>query len=309
MNIHLDITTNSTVYNPLSAKGHWIHHRFGERKLNMELPLEAIKKVISNDAVTSVTFESVYGDPLDYTHFDQLIDYLQTVQKGCSFVTYGMNTDAIKLIKENNFFMYIKVCDKVFLNQDIVSVFNNISGYKNCMIENTIFKHNNNDSIKNECSQLEVPYVSTPGFNISGFCTSIIDADGNWLYDVHTVDSNETITLEKTSNAWHRLKMFVKPKEGVSILDKPSIKETKDDYLEQISQDDNWYITVSGHCIKNRERATVFSSALCSDWIAGDLSLTEPYEYKLLGILGEFSNSNLDSYNVLDIAISDILLQ
>ena len=76
MNIHLDITTNSTVYNPLSLKGQWVHHRFGKRNLTMELPLDIIKKVLSSNTITSVVFESAYGDPLDYTNFDQLIEFL-----------------------------------------------------------------------------------------------------------------------------------------------------------------------------------------------------------------------------------------
>jgi len=310
MNIHLDITTNSTVYNPLSLKGQWVHHRFGKRNLTMELPLDIIKKVLSSNTVTSVVFESAYGDPLDYTNFDQLIEFLAEEKIGSSFVTYGMNTDAISLIKENNFFMFIKVCDKVFLNQDIVTVLNNVSGYKNCMIENTVFKHNNNDSIKKECLQLEIPYLSTPGFNVSGFCTSIINENGNWLYDVHSIDSAEpdNLTLTKTTHAWHRLKMFVKPKKNKSILDNPILPKITD-YEKDLNLDNNWYITVSGHCIKHRDRANIFSAALCNDWEPNELSKNESYERMILGVLGEFTNVDLQDYSVFDMDISEILLQ
>jgi len=297
MNIHLDITTKSKVYNPLSAKGQWIHHRFGKRNLDLELEIGTIEKVLSNSEIDHITLFSIYGDPLDHTHIVDVLDCINNYGKSCTICTYGMNSDAIKVAKEYNFSLFIKVCDKVFLNQELDIVVKNCQDYNNVMLENTVFKHTDNNNVETVCKENNWQYFTTPGMCISGFCSSIIDEKGNWLYDVHSTD-HEGSTLVKTTKGWHRLKMFVKPMLGKSILDNPIIITKDLDISDMMTDNKDIVVTVSGHVIKNMDRAVVFSNALCSDWDANQLRHNEPYEAYIGVILSEFSRSNLDEINL-----------
>jgi len=297
MNIHLDITTNSTVFNPLSGKAQWVQHRFGKRNFDAELTVEDIENVLSSKNVKHITLASVYGDPLDHSDIANVLECINNYGKSCTIITYGGNLSSLKLAQKYNFALYIRVCDKVFLNANIDDIVKTCKGYNNVMIENTIFRHNNNNLIEDICDKNDWQYFKTYGFDISGFCTSVFNEKGDWLYDVHSLESNEPITLEKTTRAWHRLKMFVKPTKGRSILSKPK--------LPVVNKDDSWlpnnsdiFVTVSGHVIQNRERAIIFSNALCDDWDPYNLDLNEEYNLRILSVLRRFIRTNLDDFSI-----------
>lgn len=298
MNIHLDLTTNTSIFNPLSAKGQWVHHRFGARNLNLELDFDIVKHVLNQASVNNITLNCTYGDSLSYTNIDNLLDYCHDKKKYCTIITYGSNIEQyIEKISEYNFMLFLKLCDKVYLNADIENILDVCKNYKNVMIENTIFKHNDSDKIKQICQDNQWIYLEQRGYDLSGFCTSIIDEHSNWLYDVHSTNSNETRTLIKSTKAWHRLKMFVKPMNGESILNKPYIPHTQytDDWLPA---NDDIVVSLSGHVIKNLERASIFANALCPDWDGKKLDLDSDYNLKICGVLNKFNKKNLSDYSL-----------
>jgi hypothetical protein len=286
MNINLDITTNSSAYNPIGAKGQWVQHRFGERKISLELTITQINSILSSIDSTNVTLESVFGDPLDHSLFNQVLHTLKLHNIHATIITYGSNIAALKSALNSNCTVFIKVCDKVFLDTNFDAIVEACTGHNNVMFENTVFKHTNNDVVHDVCTKNNWQYFETPGVLLSGFCTSVIDRQGNWLYDVHSKDS-ERETLIKTTEAWHRLKMFVKPVVGQSILNLPEIPRSPILATNFISDNADMFVTVSGHIIKNRERAVVFSNALCTDWESKKLSKNEHYEAGVLAVLHE----------------------
>lgn len=295
MNIHLDITTKSIVHNTLSAHGQWIQHRFGKRKLELELSVEDIETVLENKNVNHITLTSMFGDPLDHSDINNILECINNYGKSCTIITYGGNLDALKEAQKYNFSLFIRLCDKVFLNADIDKIVESCKGYSNVMLENTIFKHNSNTYINDICIDNNWNYFETNGFDISGFCTSIINENGKWLYDVHSVHSLEPLTLEKTTKAWHRLKMFVKPILGQSILEKPKLPVVNltDEWLPE---NDDVFVTVSGHVISNRERASIFTNALCNDWSVDELDLEQDYNLKIISVLRRFTRTNLEDF-------------
>lgn len=298
MNIHLDLTTNTSIFNPLSPKGQWVHHRFGSRNLNLELEFDIVKHILDQKNVNNITLNCTYGDSLSYTYIDDLLDYCNEKQKYCTIITYGSNIEKyIEKISKYKFMLFLKISDKVFLNADVDYILDACKDYKNVMLENTKFKHNNDDKIKQICQDNQWIYLEQKGYDLSGFCTSIIDEHSNWLYDVHSIDSNEPKTLVKTTKAWHRLKMFVRPINGVSILNKPYVSHTPytDDWL---SDNNDIVVSLSGHVIKNLERANIFANALCPDWDGKKLDLDSDYNLKICGVLNKFNKANLDDYDL-----------
>jgi len=47
MNLIIDTTTDSIVFNPLSAQGQWVNHRFGKRKVDYQLESNSLIDYIS----------------------------------------------------------------------------------------------------------------------------------------------------------------------------------------------------------------------------------------------------------------------
>ena len=306
MNIHLDLTTNTEIFNPLSPKGQWIEHRFGIRNLDLELDINIAKHILDQDNINSVTLNCSYGDALSYTHIVELLDYCYEKGKYCTIITYGSNLETyIDKIKKYNFMIFLKLSDKVFLNADVDHLLKICKGYQNVIVENTIFKHNKINNIKQSCEQYNFDYSEIMGYDLSGFCTSIIDENKNWLYDVHSLSSAEPKTLVKTTKAWHRLKMFVRPVLGKSILEKPNVPD--------VNETDSWLgdnedivITLSGHVFKNLERASIFANALCPDWDSKNWDLNSDYNLKICGVLKKFIKADLDNYDLSKKQFSDI---
>lgn len=305
MNITLDITTYSKVYNPLSAKGQWVCHRFGERPYRNELSVQQIKKVLSELNTTHITLESIYGDPLDHSDIAEVLQLIKDHNIHCTIVTYGMSEAGVQEARKHGFSLFVKVCDKVFLGSDYNKLVDLHAAYPDTMVETTLFKHNNDDKIKKLCTEHNWQYFETTGIMLSGFCTSVIDRKGKWLYDVHSVSDSRKSTLYKSTEAWHRLKMFVKPILGKSLLDKPELVHIRN----QLSapEDNNLWITVSGHVIVGREIANIFSNALCNDWHSTMFNLEEDYDTYILLVLLHLSKLDFKSISIDDNSFTDII--
>lgn len=304
MNLILDITTTSSVYNPLSAKGQWVLHRFGERDVNFELSVDVIETVVKSLQPSQVILESVFGDPLCHSNIGDILEMFARYHVHCAIITYGM--DNLDIVSAYNCSLFIKVCNKVFLGSNIDYIRKQLHNNNNVMIENTVFKHTNNSTVKDICTTNNWQYFETHGQLLSGFCSSIIDRSGKWLYDVHSADSDRE-TLIQTSEAWHRLKMFVKRVHGKSILEKPDPVAVSDSYLQMLPKNTDIVVTVSGHLIQNRERAVIFSNALCEDWDSKLFNKLEQYEAYVLAVLRSFYRTDLNSISVYNTDPAEIM--
>ena len=147
MNLIIDPTTDSIVFNPLSAQGQWVNHRFGKRQLEYQLDINTLKKYIStlND-LDHVDFVSVFGDPMCYTNIEPLIEFLNEYHISQTIVTYGMgDANLYKRLSDLGAYFVFKttgIKDKVFLNSNWNIIKQNLDAVKSKQIQFYKFKHN-----------------------------------------------------------------------------------------------------------------------------------------------------------------------
>ena len=274
--ITLDITTRNTVYQPLSAQGQWIQHRFGRRNYpTTDLDLSTIKLAL--EKYNTIFLRSVYGDPLCHPYINNILDLIKDSNKQCVIFTY-LNIDNTDLIKKlstiDNILVYVGIdgfssYGKTILHSDSELVFKNIKTLdKKVTIEFFMYKHNlyDYDAIKKE---FNCPINLLPGKKLCDGPSSIIDENGNWLYDVVPVDKMDTNLhdpcLVKYLVSFNILTPYIRVIKGKSILDNPlivrSIKNNKETFNIDMPA-----ISVTGHVFKCNEYMDIFSNALCDDW-------------------------------------------
>jgi hypothetical protein len=297
MNITLDITTNSIVFNPLSSQGQWVNHRFGKRKINYQLYINSIIEYISTIyTLEHVTFISIFGDPILHPNIVELCKVLKSENITMTCVTYGMgDNNVFKDLSELGVYFVFKTTgleDKVFLNTDWQIIKNNIDTVSQKQIQFFKYKHN-----KNDLNELQSNYdciVELDGECLCGDCSSIIDEQGNWLYDVHNIDSKSE-TLVKTLQSYHYLKHFIKSVKGKSILNKPNDFVLPGLNLEfEFEQTNDIFVSASGHVFNNNEEMHIFSNALCDDWSLRSFNLNFEYEKKVYYVIRKLLNRDLN---------------
>ena len=296
MNLIIDPTTDSIVYNPLSAQGQWVNHRFGKRQLEYQLDSNTLIDYISTlNELDHVDFVSVFGDPICYTNIVDVVEFLSKNFISTTVVTYGMGDKNVfeQLSNLGTYFVFktAGIKDKVFLNTDWNIIQKNIDTVNSKQIQFYKFKHN-----KLDLEYLNQRYKNVfeyDGDCIAGDMSNIIDENGKWLYDVHKVDSTKP-TLEKTLQGYHYLKHFVKKVNGKSILDDPEnliLPHAKP--FDMLTEKDR-YLSVSGHLFDNYEKMQMFSNALCDDWAFKYFNLNYEYEKKVYYVLSKMIGKKLD---------------
>ena len=295
MNLIIDPTTDSIVFNPLSAQGQWVNHRFGKRQLEYQLDIKTLKKYIStlND-LDHVDFVSVFGDPMCYTNIEPLIEFLNEYHISQTIVTYGMgDANLYKRLSDLGAYFVFKttgIKDKVFLNSNWNIIKQNLDAVKSKQIQFYKFKHNMLD-----LKYLNEKYDNVFEFEgdcIAGDMSNVIDENGNWVYDIHKEGSPKP-TLEKTLQGYHYLKHFVKKVNGKSILDDPENLILPNMKAFDIPTEDDRYLSVSGHLFDNYEKMQMFSNALCDDWAFKYFDLNYEYEKKVYYVLSKMIGREL----------------
>jgi len=299
MNLIIDTTTDSIVFNPLSAQGQWVNHRFGKRKVDYQLESNSLIDYISTlDDIDHVDFISVFGDPMCYTDIEKVVKFLTNSHISSTIVTYGMGDTMLyeNLSNLGAYFVFktTGIVDKVFLNTDWHILQDNLNAVKNKQIQFYKFKHNKTDlKLINEMFENVFEYH---GDCIAGDMSNIINEDGKWLYDIHKEDSNK-VTLEKTTQGYHYLKHFVKKVKGKSILDNPLNLILPNAQMFEMPREDDRYLSVSGHLFSNYEEMQIFSNALCDDWSLQSFDLRFEYEKKVYYVLSKMIGRKLDCIN------------
>ena len=298
MTVHIDLTTSNTVYNPLSAQGSWIQHRFGKRDYpNVELdPARVIDYLSQTDDQIFLT--SSFGDSLCYSGITELLKLNKSfiihsyanIKNNKLFDTLAdsSNTIAIKLSGINH------LADKIYLNSKWDIIKNNISILKNkCLIEFELFEHNacQVNEVLELCDQYNIRLKISPGTSLNGVVlseykrgfSSIIDEDKNWLYDTislnspfpddfllpaellkFNVDCINPVRLVQTTDGYQTLRTFVKDVKGKSILDHPLTFKAQNEKSQRPLN--GFSLSVTGHVFPNENITKYFSNMLCTDW-------------------------------------------
>lgn len=273
--INIDLTTNSTVYNTLGAQSQWIQHRFGRRNYpNLDLDADIVIKTL-NKLTGPIQFISIFGEPCAHPNF---LEILKTADVGRTVINTTLNFVNDRIIEElNNKKTFVVVplyginelCDKIVLNSDWTTISNNLKKLNTSVsVEFYLFEHNIHqlEEVKEFCKDTNCDLKINKGVSIhpSGFST-IVDEQGEWLYDVYSCNQTSTIKwdkLHKTVNGYNSLIQFVKPIKGKSILEKPLVYPFTQDY----SYDKDISISVTGDVFPSFELHKMFSNALCDDW-------------------------------------------
>jgi hypothetical protein len=194
----VDPTTRNNIYNPLSAQGRWIKHRWGKRDYPV-VDIELEKVLHALDSISEGFFlfdrpiylKSAYGDAAlwpDVTRISKIVG------SGLTVTTYGMIdhkvATTIKRHKSMLHFLidgYREECGKIFHGAN----WNELSGLlteisSNAIVEFFVYEHNKHQipNMIRFCKKRNIKLKFTTGEATDNNSSCIIDQDGNWLYDV-----------------------------------------------------------------------------------------------------------------------------
>ena len=74
--IFIDPTSKNCLFTSIEPQGSFLFHRFGKRNIPEEhLDISKLKKYLDKVSPNQIILESVFGDPLEYTHIEELLSY------------------------------------------------------------------------------------------------------------------------------------------------------------------------------------------------------------------------------------------
>lgn len=239
----IDPTTRNNIYNPLSAQGQWIMHRWGKRTYpEIDISLEKVLHALDSISEGFFLFDrpiylkSAYGDAAlwpDVTRISKLVG------SGLTVTTYGMiDLRLANMIKTHKSMLHVyldgyrDLCGKIFQGArwgDVAGLLNDIKS--NAMVEFFVYEHNKHQipSILRFCKKRNIKIKFTPGIknDVEGSC--IIDQYGNWLYDVIPHDL-ETDMLDVNYGSIAEINKFHDLKEEYSGLEPVPLTRRLENY-------------------------------------------------------------------------------
>ena len=221
----IDPTTRNNIYNPLSAQGQWIMHRWGRRDYpEIDIPLEKVLHALDSISEGFFLFDrpiylkSAYGDAALWPDLTRIS---KVVGSGLTVTTYGMiDPKVAQMVKTHKsmFHFYVDgyrdLCGKIFQGVnwgDLAGMLSDMSS--NAMVEFFVYEHNKHQipSMLRFCKKRNIKIKFTPGIQNDVVGSCVIDEHGKWLYDVvpHDVET-EMLDLNTGSineiNKGHDLK-------------------------------------------------------------------------------------------------------
>jgi hypothetical protein len=336
MIVTFDLTTNNTVFNPLSAQGSWVQHRFGKRNYpETELPVEKLLEVIAETKASKYFLESAYGDALCYSHINELLDADAdfVIRSYCN-----INNDALfHKIKEKNCIVAVNISgidefdSSVFLHSDWNVISKNLITLGSCAyITFWLYEHNQHQlkTLVDFCYKYGNNLQVMPGVALHQGYSSIIDEQGSWLYDVVStstvitdsfISGDDLILLSEKADklvsqnakvsqslfCYSTLRTFVKEQKGRSILNYPIVPNFEPFQVEKPFAE--IAITVTGHVFPNKALADTFSHTLCDDWKFDRNDFADSYRAEIIKQLNSITAMNLDCVNLHTHTFTDIL--
>ena len=232
MTVHIDLTTSNTVFNPLSAQGSWIQHRFGKRNYpNIELDTARVIDYLlqTND---QIFLTSSFGDALCFSGITDLI----------KFELFEHNICQLPKIIElcDHFNIKLKISPGASLN-DAVLV-GPKRGFSSIIDEDGNWLH---DAIS----------LNTP------FPDDFLSPTEILKFKINPCDPAR---LVQTTDGYQTLRTFVKKVNGKSILNHPSTFKTQNERIQRPLK--GFRLSVTGHVLPNESITKCFSNMLCTDW-------------------------------------------
>tara|TARA_B100000212_G_scaffold272171_1_gene211580 strand:- start:582 stop:1553 length:972 start_codon:yes stop_codon:yes gene_type:complete len=317
-NIRIDTTTNSKVFNPMSASGQWLCSAFGKRSpgnINAQYPV-LVEMTQDLPDLQSVTLYSEYGDAMEWPHIQAWLRVMTYQGVYTMIETYGMGDSKFySQIADQSVYVVFNIdgmweqSGKVFLNSDWKTIKENIRilGSK-AHVKFHKFKHNayQENALQTFCVACKAHFevVEDPLFGRR--IHSIIDERKNWLYDVHDI-SWKGPTLHQTQIGWNILKTKVPRYKGKSIEVQKNIEQPLEG--KRIPTDDMLNITIKGHIIKGSSLSQIFSNALCEDWLPEMIDQKSDYNKSVVLELYKMSRKDLDAINIYKNDIDSIMEQ
>tara|TARA_B100002019_G_C21246217_1_gene588419 strand:- start:210 stop:1331 length:1122 start_codon:yes stop_codon:yes gene_type:complete len=295
--LHLDITSKSKVFNSLLPQGNSYFHKFGKRNYPIsDLNLSKIIRFLSSSSLDKVFCNSFYGDSLTHPKIDFLATKCKTFEKELLVFTHGSEVDmsVLKGLKSKNVTIYLNLygafdsANLVTQNLNWNYIEKLVQYYQEkLIIEYHIFKQNLSDidPLIDLCLKNNVTLNFKKHLN-SGY-ESIFDSEGNWLYDLNSIENDykntfdiflnnedllkyknkfkvEDFKLQKSVQGFSNLKFYLNNKSLKNIFEitnQSHINESID-----IETQEDMYINFLGYIFKNKTLYEVFNQCLCNDW-------------------------------------------
>lgn len=194
----IDPTTRNNIFNPLSAQGRWIKHRWGRRSYpTIDIELEKVLHALDSISEGFFLFDrpiylkSAYGDAAlwpDVTRISKIVG------SGLTVTTYGMiDLKLAQTIKRHKSMLHFLVdgyreeCGRIFHGAN----WSELSGIltevgSNAIVEFFVYEHNKHQipNMIRFCKKRNIKLKFTKGDASDNNSSCIIDEQGNWLYDV-----------------------------------------------------------------------------------------------------------------------------
>ena len=288
-NIWIDLTSKNCVFNGLESQGSFWDHRFGKRKIPEEhIDFSLLKQYLITENPDQIILDSVFGDPFEYSHIKQLLEFCNYQDIKIVFVCNG-ESENINLIKDYdtycifNLYGYTNTYEKIIPEGNFSKVYDNLQYCDK--INYFFYKQNLSDirHVEKNIFNIPVEYQPGPLVDRSTRLNHIFNSKGEWLYDVSLSDyliqphvSNyETLkTLEgdnnfvKTVAGYHLIKKYLKPVKGKGILDfsvmpkYPPVTASNPFSLGELQTS----ITYKGHILKNIQIRNLITNTYIPDW-------------------------------------------
>ena len=311
-NIWVDLTSKNCVFNCLESQGSFWDHRFGKRKIPEEhVDFSVLKQYLISENPEQIILDSVFGDPFEYSHIKQLLEFCDYQDIKIVFVCNGESKN-IHLIKDYdtycifNLYGYTNTYEKIIPEGNFSKVYDNLQ-YCN-KINYFFYKQNLIDveHVEKNVFGIPVDYQPGPLVDRSTRLNHIFDSKGEWFYDVSLSDylrqpdvsnyktlrtHNRQDNFVKTVAGYHLLKKYIKPINGRGILDFSVMPKypTVTAFNKFSLPEDQTSITYKGHILKNLPVRNLVTNTYIPDWDY-DLLLSQDGNMQQF-VLSEFVNN------------------
>lgn len=312
-NLTIDLTSNNKIFNCLSPQGSWLFHRFGRRDYPLlDLDVRKLFFYVQSNNISFINFYSIFGDTLAHSNFKEIFDFCNSKNIHMQINTSGFydniyNSDLTSY--RVKLYGFTKTINIILPDVSIDILKDNLLKMNNVTIEYQCYEHNLIDlpELLDFCLENNIKLICLPGVSVHDNLNHVIDVNGNWLYDIFSVDNLDYMHQEikdfkdaknyfKTfqekdlvqSVVGYHLIKIVNKRPGESILTAELFN-----YENTISNELEKFITVSGHIVKTFDQFIDVSCAIPGDWCATDFKLHNDYMSKIFANLSDFANNKV----------------
>jgi len=333
--IHIDLTTIDSEFNSLSNQGQWLYHRFGKRNIpDYHLNISTLKNFLYSNKLQTIVLTGIFGDPLSYKDFDNLINFCNQNKINVVCTTHGMNDKVVEYSDKLSYYFQIHGFNdslgKVYKND-----FKAIENIKKCkgnhFLEFSLYDHNLYDvpALIDFCEENNINLKLKKGIKQYDDIGHIINKNGEWQFDIFMtqyckytdeyLDKNQYDVVKEYYSKFKKIETFSKSVYGYHLLKNyvkayQNFNDEKSTYTEKLKQDSRGLILgFTGHVFYNLEMYNIFANSLVNDWQRENFDLSNPYDKSVYDTVYFFKSVDLDeihySNDLLSINNSSVFKQ